>query len=231
MTGSLIRDDEGRLVQAWSTDAPTSVIATLGEDLDEKSGQRAMIGMVATDPTDRGLIGGNWYLESDRDDFEVVKPGKVGAAFTEMLLDGGYGTDGTTDLIGVTIDATKERELAAQITLVESAISRIEHHDTLLTKGVPATVAMFGTGGENLQEPQLSGEEVVSQVESALGAPVVEAAVPGGLFLDRATMTDAEITAGQVMRALDVIAAPGTSQGVFLDAYPGFSVSFSRYCP
>lgn len=230
ITGSLIRDDEGRLVQAWGTDAPTSVIATLGDDLDDKSGQRALVGMVATAPTDRGLIGGNWYLDADRDDFEVAKPGKVGAAFAKMLLEGGYGTDETTDLIGVTIDATKERVLAAQVMQVEDALSRIEYHDILM-EGVPATVMMFGTGGENPLKHQATGEQVVSQVESALGAPVVETAVPGGLFLDRSATTSAEITAGQVMRALDGVTAPGSTDPLFLDAYPGFSVSFSRYCP
>jgi hypothetical protein len=38
-----------------------------------------------------------------------------------------------------------------------------------------------------------------------------------------------DITSDDVVRALDVMTAPDGTQ-LFADAYPGFAISFSRYC-
>lgn len=228
VTGSLLRSDEGGLVEAWSADAETPVIATLGDDLDSKTGQRAVVGMIATDPTDRGLVGGNWYLDGDQDRFRVVRPGAVGKTFAGELRAGGYGQDDVVDLLGVTLEGGQP-QMNSQLS--DILFTLVDTGSLGSKVSTPTTVAVFGTGEDLRGTPDMSGEEVVSQVESELDAPVVEAAVPGGLFLDREEMTRSEVTAGKVMRAMDAVAVPGTKARVFLDAYPGFSVSFSRYCP
>ena len=57
VAGAAVRDDAGRVVPAVGPLAPTPVLATLAEDLDEGSGQRASIGLVGGARTDRVLIG------------------------------------------------------------------------------------------------------------------------------------------------------------------------------
>ena len=55
------------------------------------------------------------------------------------------------------------------------------------------------------------------------------AAVAGGLFLDQAVMAANDITSDDVVRAMDAMKAPDGTP-LFADAYPGFAISFSRYC-
>jgi hypothetical protein len=50
ITGTLVRNDRGKVVRAWGPGAPPSIIATLPDDLDEAEGQRPLIGIVETDP-------------------------------------------------------------------------------------------------------------------------------------------------------------------------------------
>ena len=228
ITGSLIRNEQDRLVEAWSERAPTAVIASLGDDLDEKTGQKAVVGMVATDPTDRGLIGGNWYLQGDSDQFRVVDPSRVGDAFTETLRSGGYGTDDVPDLLGVTIDGPNRRAIDRQLEQIMTALR--DAGATGPSPSMPTTVVLVGTGAADRSKPEVTGAQVASQVDAAMGAQVVETAVPGGLFLDQAVMTSAAITTGQVMKALRTVTVPGTDRQVMQDAYPGFSVSFSKFC-
>ena len=228
ITGSLIRNEEDQLVAAWSERAPTAVIAALGDDLDEKTGQRSVVGMVATDPTDRGLIGGNWYLDGDTDEFRVVDPGRVGETFTDVLRSGGYGEDDIPDLLGVTIEGPGRRTIDRELGLVVSALRAAGAVGP--SPSMPTTVALVGTGAAGRPSPEMTGRQVASQIESALSAPVVETAVPGGLFLDQEVMTSKAITAGRVMKALKAVTIPGTDRKAMRDAYPGFSVSFSRFC-
>jgi hypothetical protein len=58
---------------------------------------------------------------------------------------------------------------------------------------------------------------------------VVDAVVPGGLFLDRDALRAAAVT-GQ--RAVDALLGVTTPDGgsVLADAFQGFAVSFARYC-
>ena len=102
ITGSYVRNDDGDVVRAWGDGAPLSVIATLPDDLDEKTGQRAMIGLVATDETDRGLIGGNWYPNHDRDPVTVANGSGSVTAASEILAQG-FGRDQIPDVLGVVL--------------------------------------------------------------------------------------------------------------------------------
>jgi len=228
ITGSLIRNENDQLVAAWSERAPTAVIAALGDDLDEKTGQRSVVGLVATDPTDRGLIGGNWYLDGDTDEFRVADPGRVGETFADVLRKGEYGKDAIPDLLGATIDAPNRRTIDRQLEQVVSALR--EAGAVGPSPSMPTTVVLVGTGAADRPTPDMTGKQVASQIGSALSAPVVETAVPGGLFLDQEVMTSEAITTGRVMKALKTVTIPGTDRKAMRDAYPGFSVSFSRFC-
>jgi hypothetical protein len=66
-------------------------------------------------------------------------------------------------------------------------------------------------------------------VDAALGTDVVARAGSDGLFLDRATMADDDVTTDDVSTALRSLDAPDGSP-LFADAFPAFAVSFSRYC-
>ena len=104
--GSLIRDDRGRVVRAWSDAAPPSIVSTFAEDLDDGTGQTARIGLVAPRATDRGLVGGDWYLDADRDD-RRMGPGDPVRAVSRLIATG-YGRDPTVDVLGVVLEGSAE---------------------------------------------------------------------------------------------------------------------------
>ena len=64
ITGSFIRNGQGRVVQAYAPDAPVQIIATLADDLDHAN-PSTLVGLVAPDERDRGIVGGGWYPGED----------------------------------------------------------------------------------------------------------------------------------------------------------------------
>ncbi len=213
ITGSLIRDRDGAAMPAWSASVPTSIIATLPDDWDHAQNQRPRIGLIAPDPTDRGLIGGTWYLDHDRDDLVFGRHDPVRAV--GRLLRSGYGVDGTTDILGVVLAGS---DADAQTRAIVGAVRN----------AVPdATFVVTASGRTGRSDG--SGAAVGRRVDGAIGSPVVAAVVPGGLFLDQAVMAANDITSDDVVRAMDAMTAPDGTP-LFADAYPGFAISFSRYC-
>ena len=148
--------------------------------------------------------------------------------FADVLRNGGYGKDDIPDLLGVTIEGPNRRAIDRELEQVVSALR--EAGAVGPSPSMPTTVALVGTGAAGKPTPEMTGKQVASQIDAALSAPVVETAVPGGLFLDQEVMTSEAITAGRVMKALKAVTIPGTDRKVMRDAYPGFSVSFSRFC-
>jgi hypothetical protein len=215
ITGSLIRDAHGRPVPAWSAAAPTSIIATLGDDWDHSTAQRARIGLVARSPVDQGLIGGTWYLDRDRDDVEIGSADP--AREVGRLIDAGYGADGTTDILGVVLSGMPERMDRDTGRIVASVMRRLPDTMFVLT-------ATGDADGGGVARP-----DVAASVDRAVGSPVVARAVAGGLFLDQAVMAANDITSDDVVRAMDAMEAPDGTP-LFADAYPGFAIAFSRYC-
>ncbi|HJR44508.1 MAG TPA: hypothetical protein VJ927_02790 [Actinomycetota bacterium] len=216
ITGTLIRNDEGRLVEAWGPDAPVSVIAALGDDLDNLTRQRARVGLVASDPADRGLIGDDWYVTSDRDDMLVV-PGGPGRAVADLLADG-YGQDEIPDLLGVTLRGSlgaMDRTTGRIIELVEDR--------------VPGAVSVVTASGSSANAADLEGREVGRRVDSLLSARLVEATVPGGLFLDQEVIAAEEIPEDRILEAMSRVTDTAGSR-VFEDVFPAITVSFGRYC-
>ncbi len=223
ITGTLVRNDAGRIVRAWGPGAPFSVIATLPDDLDQAMHQRPRIGLVAADPADRGIIGGNWYIGHDRDD-EVVASGDGAASAAELLLSSGYGRDAVPDVLAVVLDgsaASMDRRTEAVVAAAERA-----------SRGsVAVVVAGTGTSIRSSDANRVAVTNVVSQIEAGVPGDenVVAGVVPGGLFLDQQVLTDQGITGNSVVGAS--LAASGPSDAPLLeDAFQGFAVSFARYC-
>jgi hypothetical protein len=217
ITGTLVRNDEGRVVEAWGPGSPVSVIAALGDDLDESRDGRPRIGVVGTHEADRGAIGGTWYTGgSDRDDVVIVEAPEV-AAEAEALLATGYGTDEEPDLLVVVMEGPIPRLDAALGDLVAAAR---EASGGSLAVVVTSTGSYGGAGGASV-------ETIERAVEDRLGADAVEAMAVGGAFLDR-DLLGGGLSTDQVVGALRRIQRGG--EPLLADAFPALAVSFGRYC-
>lgn len=218
ITGTLVRNDDGELVRAWSKDAPLSVIAGLGDDLDEYNEGRPLIGLVEDRPEDRGLVGGNWYLGRENDD-DIVRT-KDAAAGARRLLASGYGLDDEADLLAVTFSGKVEqmdRTLGRLITAAESA------------SGGRLLIVLTATGSREFDRTAIPGSEIAAELDAAIGAPVTEAVAPGGIYLNQEVLTRKAITEKQITDAL--LAARATDGSRLLaDAFPAITISFLRYC-
>ena len=219
ITGSLLRNESGRLTRAWGPGAPLSVIATLGDDLDRISQRKAKIGLVARRLSDRGLIGGGWYVEDDEDDIAVAPSHPLRAL--ERILSSGYGKDHVPDLIALVLQgpaADLDRKLRRAVALATK----------VAPGGVMTVVTSTGTA-RGPQRPLIRARAVVDEVERSLpGSAIVTGAVPGGLFLDQDELAARGISDDRVVRALRAQDAAGAR--TFADAFPSTAVAFGRYC-
>ena len=221
ITGSTIRSKDGGTVPAWSDGAPTSVIATLADDWDHATGERARIGLIAPDVTTRGIVGGTWYLEHDRDDLLFGSREPVDAA--SALIRRGFGADATTDILAIVLQGGVSG-MDAQTEALVGSVADLVPDTTFVLTATGTQHSPFEIGNTTV-----AVGSVVQRVEAAVDAPVVSAAVPGGLFLDQSVMAANDITSDDVVRTMDAMTAPDGS-ALFADAYPGFAISFSRYC-
>lgn len=212
ITAAFVKNDHGDVTPVWGTGAPLSVVSTLAEDFDRQFNERPLVGLIARDAADRGLIGGSWYPVHDRDDLRM---GDDTLASLKNLLSKGFGADEVPDILAVALDGpvTKMSRMTRTIAYwVRQA-------------DIPTTFVVAGTGQASGAIPSTS---IADDVDAAIGAHVVTAIVPGGLFLDQAVMAANDVTSDDVVRALDAMTTP--SGPLFADAYPGFAISFSRYC-
>jgi hypothetical protein len=218
MTGALLRNDRGEVVTAWGPATPFSVIAGLGDDLDELRDQAPRIGLVGTAEWDRGLIGGNWYLENDRDDVVLERrPDRQAAAAAEVVATG-YGRDDVPDLLAVAMEgppAKLDRALGRLVRLADGAAGG------RAAAVVTATGATGPNGGVRAAEP-------LAELRADLG-PVVEAAGVGGFFLDTEAMAAEGVAGDRVVGAIRRLAGPGGGS-LFEDVFPQIAVTFARYC-
>jgi hypothetical protein len=219
ITGTLIRNDSGRLVRAWSRNAPVSVIASLADDLDDRRAQRPRVGLVATSIADRGIIGGDWYLDADRDTVVVARRNAATAA--DRILRAGYGDDDEPDLLVVVGQGTPER-LDRMLRRVTASARRTSNGSFVL--------AVTATGSALGPLEALRARAVVDHVERSLPGPtgVVEAAAPGGLFIDQDVVARRSLAEDAVLKALASMRSEGDP--VFADGFGGLAVSFGRYC-
>ncbi len=220
ITGELVLNDLGRVVRAWGRDAPPSVIATLADDLDETLGGRPRIGLVGTETSDRGVIGGHWYADVDRDDF-LLRPGPASAAAAATgLLGTDYGSDSTPDLLGVVLEG-RTRAMDGALRKVVEAASK--------AAGGSLTTVVTATGPRAKQTP-IPALRMEDAVEGRVPGrkPIVEATVAGGLFLDQEAMAQRQLPQERVVSALRSTRVGG--RRIFADAFPKIAVTFARYC-
>lgn len=221
ITGTFVRNDSGELVEAFGPGAPVTVIAALGDDLDEGLGQRPRIGMVASHPADRGAIGGSWYVDVDRDDFVLARRDPAPAA--ARLLGSGYGADEVPDLLVAALEGPLARMDAA----LGAILRRAER-----AAGGSLMVVVTATGSASgAATAALSARDVAAEIEAGVAGreKVVEAAVPGGVYLDQGTLADLEVSEDEVLRVLREMTDPA-GRRLFSDTFAAIAVSFARYC-
>ena len=218
VTASFVRDDGGDVVPAFGDGAPTPIIATLAEDLDEATAQGSVIGLVATHDLDQGLIGGGWYPEHD-DDAVVVTSDAVTVARSELASRGGG--EGP-DILGVVLEGAPN-VLDRQTERIVRAARRAYEGSVL--------VVVAGTGSPEPNTSATSDAALVDAVDEAVpgSAPAVAAVVPGGLFLEREVLSSAGVTGQVAVQALLGVTDPDGRE-MMADAFQGFAVSFARYC-
>jgi len=215
ITGSLVRNDAGELVRAFSEKADSPIIATLSDDLDESLDQQPIIGLVGTSASDRGAIGGEWYGSGDRDEVVIDSRDPEGAAL--KMLTHGFADDDVADVLAISLDG--------EIGRMDRALRRIVNAAVRVSDGSLA-IAVVGTGSETTGD--LDGAAIASDVDAGTGEPLVEAAVPGGLFVDQEMLAELEVSEDVVIDEMTRLTGPGGR--VFADVFPAIAVSFASYC-
>ena len=208
ITGTWVRNAQGRLTRAFGPGAPSPVIASLGDDLDAATAGRAKIGLIRTTPGDAGLTGDAWYGTGGIVDATVPR-GNVPIQVARFLRDG-WGSDGTPDLLAVPLsgDATADDRTTARI--VEEVLAAVPD----------ATIVMTATG--SLTAPDAID---ASPPPGVVLTPRGEAA--GGFFVDRGG--DAPSTAQEVVDAMRTQTGPDGAP-LYADAFASYAVRFGRYC-
>jgi hypothetical protein len=220
ITGSFVRNGEGAVVQAYAPDAPVQIIATLADDLDHAN-PSTLVGLVATDERDRGIVGGDWYPGEDPVD-TVLGDSATAPLSVEVHLTTGYGANDVPDVIGVVLDG-RLRSIDRWTREIVTEADRATSGSTL--------VVVAGTGSAETHRLAVPDRGLVDAVEEAVPGetPAVSATVPGGLFLDQAVLREQQVTGEVAVDAL--LSASGPSgERMLADAFQGFAVSFARYC-
>ena len=219
VTGTLLRDDTGQVVEAWGPGAPVSVIAALGDDLDELRGHEPLVGVVGTHPADRSVIGGTWYLDADRDDVVVTGARSV-AREAAALLGAGYGTQGDPDLLAVVMEGRVPELDASLGALVTTANA---------TAGGSVAVVVTSTGSFG-DGSGVSADAIHREIGRRLdaGEEAVEEMAVGGAFLDR-DLVGRGLSTDLVVRAMNRV-EDDRGHALLADAFPALAVSFGRYC-
>jgi hypothetical protein len=219
VTGSFIRNDDGRVVEAFGPGAPT-IIATLADDLDHAE-PSSLVGAVLTDGLDRGIVGDRWYPRADPVDAVIADAAGAKAA-VEAHLTSGYGADEVTDILAVVLEGDVR------------ALDRSTHRivaDTERATGGATLVVVAGTGSREDGATAEPDDALVAAVEDAIPgeARSVETVVPGGLFLDQNALRREGVTG---LVAVDAMRSAMGTEGrpILADAFQGFAVSFGRFC-
>ncbi|HYN36144.1 MAG TPA: hypothetical protein VEV82_04125, partial [Actinomycetota bacterium] len=116
IVGTFVRTNEGRVVRAWGPHTPVHIIATLPDDLDERLDQEPLVGLIRTDVSDTGLIGGNWYVDVDKD--TIATNDRDPARSVTKMLDSGWGDDDVPDVLAVALEG--------DISAMDKDLGRIE---------------------------------------------------------------------------------------------------------
>lgn len=220
ITGTLLRNEHGRVVEAFGKGSPSAVIAALADDLDEMGDGRPLIGSVGQTPADRGLIGKDWYGREDGDDVILLdpaaSPGAQRRAATE-LLSTGYGRDGMPDLLGLALTSSSAA-LERHLPVLERKAAR--------DSGGRVTFVLV----EVRTGRGLDGGSVIRRITSPDGGRgPVTAVGAGAVFLDQAHLTRTGGSTESVSEALRQASVP-SGENIFSDVFPSSTIAFAEYC-
>jgi len=223
ITGSFIRDGKGEVVEAFRPGLPVEdrqIIATLADDLDNTN-HSTLVGLVATDELDHGIVGGGWYPGEDPVDV-VIGDSAAAPLAVDVHLTTGYGADDVPDVLGVVLEG-RVRAMDRWTREIVTEAERVTSGSTL--------VVVTGTGSVEAIRLAVPDGELVDAVEDAVpgDAPAVAATVAGGVFLDQAVLREEQVT-GQVAVDSMLSATGPDGERMLADAFQGFAVSFARYC-
>ena len=220
ITGSAVRNDQGRVVPAFGPDAPVTVIATFADDLDHAE-PSSLVGAVLTEDLDRGIVGDGWYRRGDPVDAVIGESAQAPSAVSARLATG-YGMDEVPDVLAVVLDGDV-RSLDRWTRRIVADAERATDGSTL--------VVVAGTGSREDDATAIADSGLLSAVEDAVpgDARSVERVVPGGLFLDQDVLSHERVTGLVAVEAMRSARAAG-GKGMLTDAFQGFAVSFARYC-
>ena len=223
ITGTVLRNTQGVVARAWEAGAPGSIIATLPEDLDEATDQRAMVGLVATERADAGIVGGTWYPRHDRDATASVRQPRNAVPAVRRMLAAGFGRDRTPDVLAVVIQGS-----AAEL---DDALGELWDATSEATRDAVIVVAGTGSATDPVPATTITADELVRMVadQDEAAASLVQVAVPGGVFVDRDRMAERGLT-GQVVRDALLEVSPSGDGPLLADSFQSFAVSFGRYC-
>ncbi|HYZ47111.1 MAG TPA: hypothetical protein VE712_05540, partial [Actinomycetota bacterium] len=218
VTGTLLRNDAGRLVRAWAPASPPSVIAALGDDLDRASGGRSRLGVVGTSVGDRGLIGKDWYLGGDRDR-AIEARNATTRAIGEVRR--GYGRDRVPDLLAVAD--------AGPLPTLDRALGKLLAAARRASRGA-LTVVVTATGATTRVSDGTTGSDIAAEVDRRVRADdVIEAVAPGGLFLDEMALARKGVDDDAIARALRAMDDP-SARPLFADVFTSAAIRFGRFC-
>ena len=219
---------DGDVLRAWTKGAPISVIATLADHLDEEGRQKPVIGLVGTEFFDRGLIGGTWYPDGDHDAVAILDRNasvdKQVDAARALLSEENFGRDDITDLAGVVLSG-RQREL-------DAGLSRLmERAKEVSRRSVTFVITATGQSDSNASSSVVHADVFRGWLERAITAPeaVIEAVVPGGLYLEQRALARLKLSDDVVLRELLRMRA-GDGDRLMSDAFPAIAIALGRYC-
>lgn len=222
ITGTYTRAEDGTLTESWVEGAPGSVVAMLADDLDEKSSS-SQTALVGDAPADVGLVGSDWYLSGDKDSV-LLDPGATPedqARRASAILSQGYGRDDGPDLLAVTMRGGRGKMAASTTALMEAAEKAAPGKVLYVLVSLPGDGAAPG-------KATLSST-VAADIETELGAPVIEAVTGGGFFLDQEVVANEGIAEDAILAAMDELRTT-SGEKLFADRFSGVAVTFARYC-
>lgn len=223
ISGSYIRTGQGDVVEAFRPGLPVEdrqIIATLADDLDDAN-HSTLVGLVATDERDGGIVGGGWYPGEDPVDVVIGDSAAAPVAVAELLTTG-YGADDVPDVLGVVLEG-RVRAMDRWTQEIVTEAERATSGSTL--------VVVTGTGSVEANRLAVPDSVLVDAVEDAVpgDARAVAATVAGGVFLDQAVLREEQVTGQVAVDAMLSATGPG-GERMLADAFQGFAVSFARYC-
>lgn len=145
-------------------------------------------------------------------------------AVQKLLTQGALGRDRITDLLGVVLSgpiAELDRALGELVELANGA-----------SRGSFAIV-VTATGENSAGKTEITVDADALRRRLARSIPgstsLIEALVPGGLYLDQKALARLKLSDDVVLRELLALRSP-TGGLLMADAFPAIAVTFGRYC-